>query len=79
MTILSDTIYYRVDGTVSSIIRRTTVTFTGPKGETFARDMDAPVDLSEISDILDPAYARLDAHNRALETQLVTERAEAKT
>lgn len=79
MSIRSDTIYYRADGTISSIIRRETVTFTGPKGETFDRDTEKTIELSDITDILDPAYASFDAHNKTLEAQIVTERETAAT
>lgn len=72
--IISDTIHYRGDGTVSSVVRKELVTFTGPKGESFDKEVETSISLDAISDFINPAYAAFDAHNKSLEAQIVTER-----
>ena len=77
--IISDTIHYRGDGTVSSVVRKELVTFTGPKGESFDKEVESTIQLSDISSVIDPAYASFDTYNKTLETQIAAERVAAET
>lgn len=77
--IISDTLNYRPDGTVSGITRVTRTTYTKPSGVEASEDVTSIVDLSAITAILDPAYAQHEQHNRDLEAQIVSEREAAAT
>lgn len=76
--IMSDTIYYRADGTVSSVQRTTRTEFTRPSGAVDFDDATSEVPLSAVSEHLAGPYADLDAHNKTLEAQLAAERDQAK-
>lgn len=69
--ILSDTIYYRADGTVSSVQRVSRETFTKPSGAEAFEDVTSEVQLSALDALLNPAYGAMDAHNKSLEAQIV--------
>lgn len=72
--ILSDTLHYRPDGTVSGITRITRETYTTPSGREATEDVSSTVQLSDVTALLDGGYAAFDAHNKSLEAQIVTER-----
>lgn len=72
--LLHDTIYYRADGTISSIQRVTRETFTKPSGAQASEDLTSEVSLDTLRQHLGEAYANMDAHNRNLEAQIERER-----
>ncbi len=72
--ILSDKIHYRADGTVSSVQRTTSETYLTPSGREQTEETTAEVPLAAISSHLAGPYADLDAHNKTLEAQIVSER-----
>lgn len=72
--LISDTIYYRGDGTVSSVVRTIRETFTKPSGAQATEDVESPVSLEALTEHLGGAYANMDSHNKALEAQIATER-----
>lgn len=76
--ILSDTIHYRPDGTVSSVQRVTRETFTKPSGAEGFEDVTSEVSLDALNAHLGEAYAGMDTHNKALEAQIVQEREAAR-
>lgn len=76
--IVSDTIFYRADGTVSTVQRVTRETFKTPSGREQSEDVTAEVPLSAISEHMAGPFAALDAHNRDLEALIERERGEAK-
>lgn len=76
--ILSDTIYYRADGTVSSVQRVAREAFTKPSGAEAFEDVTSEVQLSALDAVLNPAYGGMDAHNKTLEAQIVELRDEVQ-
>lgn len=79
MTILSDTLHYRADGTVSGVTRVTRDSFRTPSGRDLTEDVSSTVGIAEVTALLDQGYAQFDAHNKTLEAQIITEREEAET
>lgn len=77
MTITSDTIYYREDGTISSVQRTTRVQYTKPSGVLDFENATSEVSLGEFSQHLDSAAVVFESRNRELEAQIAAERAQA--
>lgn len=75
--LISDTITYRPDGTVSSVLRVTRETYTKPSGAGAVEDVSTVVTLDAVKDQLGGAYAAIETHNKALEEQIATERTAA--
>lgn len=74
MTIISDTLHYRADGTVSGVTRVTRESYTSPSGRVVTDDVVSSVEIRDVTALLDVSYAAFDAHNKSLEAQIVTER-----
>jgi hypothetical protein len=74
MILISDTLNYREDGTVSGVTRVMRDTYTTPSGREMSEDVSSVVALADVTAGLDAAYAQFDAHNRALEQQIIDER-----
>lgn len=77
--IISDTIYYRPDGTISSVMRKELVTFTGPKSESFTKEVESPAELSDVTALAGRGYDDLTLQNKYLEGQIEAERVAAET
>lgn len=75
--IISDTLHYRADGTVSSVTRVTRESYTSPSGRSVSEDVTTTHDLQDVVALLDRVYANLDSHNKSLEAQIATERESA--
>jgi hypothetical protein len=72
--IMSDTLHYRPDGTVSGVTRVVREEYQTPSGRLVTEDVSSSVTIGEVTALLDRQYASSDARNKALETQIVTER-----
>lgn len=74
MILISDTLSYRPDGTVSGVTRVQRETFTTPSGREQTEDVSSIVTLEDVGKVLDASYAEHATHNAALEQQIVDER-----
>jgi hypothetical protein len=74
---MSDTLNYRPDGTISGVTRVMRDSYTTPSGREMSEDVSSVVALADVTAGLDAAYAQFDAHNKALEQQIIEERAAA--
>lgn len=79
MNILSDTLHYRPDGTVSGVTRIIRESYKTPSGRDVTEDVTSTVSIEDVTALLDQGYAQFDAHNKTLEAQIITEREEAET
>lgn len=75
--VISDTLHYRPDGTVSGVTRVARESYTTPGGRELSEDVSSTVGIEAVTALLDGGYAAFDAHNKALETQIDTERKSA--
>jgi hypothetical protein len=67
-------LFLRQDGTVSSIIGHQRVEFTRAGMKPIEQQVQIPLELKDLTDIFDPAYAACDQHNKALEKLIEDER-----
>ena len=72
--IISDTLHYRADGTVSGVTRVTRETYRTPSGRDLTEDVSSTLGIEAVTALLDSGYAGLGQHNATLEAQIVTER-----
>jgi hypothetical protein len=77
MILISDTLSYRPDGTISGVTRIMRDTYTTPSGREMTEDISSVVALADVTAGLDASYAAFDAHNKALEQQIIDERVAA--
>lgn len=78
MTLISDTLYYRADGTVSGVTRVVRESYKTPSGRDVTEDVTSAVDIAVVTDALDAAYAAFDQHNKTLEQKIADERRRAE-
>lgn len=78
MTLISDTLHYRPDGTISGVTRVIRESYQTPSGRDVTEDVTSNVDLSAVTDQLGEANVAFDAHNKTLEQQIVDERVAAE-
>lgn len=68
----------RVDGTISSVWEEVTETATLPSGREVSETRWDQVSIDALDALLGSSYVQFDAHNRALEQQIIAERAAAE-
>jgi len=77
--IISDTIYYREDGTVSSVVRASREVFTSPKsGKDVSEDITEVVSIDAVQEGLGDSYGKTEDRIAALEQQIADERTAAE-
>lgn len=76
--VLSDTLHYRPDGTVSGVTRVARESYTTPGGRELYEDVSSTVGIEVVTALLDGGYAAFHAHNKALEKQIDEERTAAR-
>lgn len=70
--IISDTIHYREDGTVSSVIRVTRSIYETPSGREATEDVSSEIALADVASGQLAAYGARESANAALENQVQT-------
>lgn len=77
--IISDTIYYREDGTVSSVVRASREVYKSPaSGKDVSEDVSAVVSIDEVQEGLGDSYGKTEDRIAALERQIADERTVAE-
>lgn len=67
ITVVSDTIFYRPDGSISSVMRTNLESFTTPSGKETSEQTTATIDIAEISAHVGGAAVTLEARIQELE------------
>lgn len=72
--LISDTIHYRPDGTVSGVTRKTRESYETPSGRGLIEDVDALVTIGDVTAVLGAAYQANEVRHAELEQLIADER-----
>lgn len=70
--LISDTIHYREDGTVSSVTRVVREAFKTPSGRDVTEDLTSTVTVADLTEALDGSYGVAEATNAELERKIAS-------